>query len=95
MTLKWIIVLFIYFYDSDRVDIQHTPYQFADGVECAKFTHEDEFRTLLLDTFKDKGISYVRPICKPTRSDENDTLVKADEMRYGSSGICRVAPCVW
>ena len=95
MSLKWIIVLIIYFYDSDRVDIQSTPYQFADGIECAKFTHQDEFRDLLLNTFKDKGISYVRPICKPTRLQETDVLVKSDKVEYGSVGLCRVAPCIW
>tara|TARA_B100001964_G_C13756887_1_gene389932 strand:+ start:274 stop:561 length:288 start_codon:yes stop_codon:yes gene_type:complete len=95
MTIKWILILFIYFQNSDRIDIQHTPYEFTNGVECAQFKSEKEFNNLLVYTFKDKGIAYIRPVCKPTRLDKNDTLVKAAEIRYGSAGICRVAPCIW
>ena len=95
MTLKWILILILYFHNSDRVDIQHTPYKFTRGVECAKFKNHDDFRDLLITTFKDKGISYVRPLCKPTRLEKTDTLVKTQNIEYGSVGICRVAPCIW
>jgi len=95
MTIKWILILFIYFQNSDRVDIQHTPYEFTNGVECAKFKSEKEFNNLLVDTFKGKGIAYVRPVCKPARVGESDTIVKAEDIGYGSVGICSRSPCIW
>ena len=95
MTIKWILILFIYCQNSDRIDIQHTPYEFTNGVKCAQFKAEKEFNDLLVDTFRGKEISYIRPVCKATRIYKDDVVAKSVKIDYGSSGICRVAPCIW
>ena len=95
MTLKWILILFIYFSNSNRIDIKQTPYYFDDGVKCAQFKAEKEFNDLLVDTFEGKGIAYIRPVCKPTRIYKDDIVAKSVKIDYGSAGICRVAPCIW
>ena len=71
MGIKWIIILVLYFHGSEKIQINETTYYFENGVQCAKFKAEPEFKQLLIETFKDKGIAYVRPICKPVHLEPN------------------------
>jgi len=86
---KFVIILLIYFYDG-RIDEANTSFFFPTALECAKFKASTEFTNLLKETFKDKGIQYIRSQCRTIKNPINESI--ADN---GSSGICSISPCVW
>ena len=91
--MKWVIVLLIYFQNSDRVDISETSYYFDSGIECAKFKSDENFSQILKESFKGKGISLVNPICKPVNYNIGED--KDYVLNNGSKGICQISSCVW
>ena len=86
---KFVIILLIYFYDG-RIDETNTSFFFPTAFECAKFKASTEFTDLLKNTFKDKGIQYIKSQCRIRQNPTDDII--ADN---GSSGICSISPCVW
>tara|TARA_R100001082_G_scaffold50917_1_gene27627 strand:+ start:2416 stop:2670 length:255 start_codon:yes stop_codon:yes gene_type:complete len=64
----WVIILVIYFSgNSQRVDIATTDLIFKDPIECNEFRLSPDFQDELRRKFKDKGVKYVRPYCKPIK----------------------------
>ena len=83
----WVIILVLYFSgNSQRVDIQTTDLIFKDPVICNEFRLSPDFQNELRRKYKDMGVDYVRPYCKPKKDDENKIIVneevrKKDEQR--------------
>ena len=64
----WVIILVIYFSgNSQRVDVATTDLIFKDPIECNEFRLSPDFQDELRRKFKDKGVKYVRPYCKPIK----------------------------
>ena len=84
---SWIIILVIYFSgNSDRVDIHTTDLIFENPIECNEFRLSPDFQNELRRKYKDMGINYVRPYCRPLKDNENKVIFneevkKKDEQR--------------
>lgn len=84
---SWVIILMIYFSgNSDRVDIHTTDLIFKDPIICNEFRLSPDFQDELRRKYKDMGVDYVRPYCRPKKDDENKIIVneevrKKDEQR--------------
>ena len=83
---KFVIILLIYFYDG-RIDETNTSFFFPPAFECAKFKASTEFTDLLKNTFKDKGIQYIKSQCRIRENLTGDII--ADK------GICQISSCIW
>jgi len=83
---KFVIILLIYFYDG-RIDETNTSFFFPTAFECAKFKASTEFTDLLKNTFKDKGIQYIKSQCRIRENLTGDII--ADK------GICQISSCIW
>ncbi len=78
----WIIVLVIYFSgDSRRVDIHTTDLIFKNAIECNEFKLSPDFRDELQRKYKDKGIDYVHPYCRPLKEKEKIIVTNEDIRR--------------
>tara|TARA_R100001530_G_C4277061_1_gene144613 strand:- start:462 stop:725 length:264 start_codon:yes stop_codon:yes gene_type:complete len=77
---SWIIVLVIYFSgNSDRVDIHTTDLIFKDPLKCNEFKLSKEFQNELKRKYKDMGIDYVHPYCRPMKEGEDKIIVQENE----------------
>ena len=83
---KFVIILLIYFYDG-RIDETNTSFFFPTAFECAKFKASTEFTDLLKNTFKDKGVEYIKSQCRIRENLTGDII--ADK------GICQISSCIW
>ena len=64
----WVIILVIYFQgDSQRIDIQTTDMIFKNAIICNEFKLSKEFQSELRKRYKQKGIDYILPYCKPIK----------------------------
>ena len=64
----WVIILVIYFQgDSQRIDIQTTDMIFKNAIVCNEFKLSKEFQNELRKRYKQKGIDYILPYCKPVK----------------------------
>ena len=71
MVQSWIIVLVIYFSgNSDRIDIHTTDLIFKDPIECNEFRLAPAFQDELRKKYKDMGVLYVRPYCRPMKKED-------------------------
>ena len=86
---KFVIILLIYFYDG-RIDETNTSFFFPTALECAKFKSSKEFTNILKDTFKDKGVQYIKSQCRIRESLPNEIIAS-----NGSVGICSMSSCIW
>ena len=74
----WVIVLVIYFSgNSDRIDIHTTDLIFKDPIECNEFRLAPAFQDELRKKYKDMGVDYVLPYCKPMK--EKDKVIATSE----------------
>ena len=92
--MKWVIILLIYFQNSDRVDYLETSYYFENGVQGAKFKADKNFSELLKESFQGKEISIIKPICKPMEYNI-DSFKEKYIASNGSVGICSMSSCIW
>ena len=77
----WVIILVIYFSgNSQRIDIATTDLIFKDAIQCNEFKLSPEFQDELKRKFKDKGVKYVRPYCKPMKK-ENEVIATREEQK--------------
>ena len=91
MQSLWIIILVVYFSgNSQRVDIHTTDLIFKNPILCNEFRLSEEFQDELRKKYKDMGVDYVRPYCRPKKKD-NEIIA----MNNGSVGLCSQAPCIW
>jgi len=75
----WVIILVIYFSgNSQRIDIATTDLIFKDPIECNEFRLSPDFQDELRRKFKDKGVKYVRPYCKPMKK-SNEIIATSEE----------------
>ena len=86
---KFVIILLIYFYDG-RIDETNTSFFFPTALECAKFKSSTEFTNLLKNTFKDKGVQYVKSQCRIRQNSVDEVFAN-----NGSLGICSISSCIW
>jgi hypothetical protein len=86
---KFVIILLIYFYDG-RIDETNTSFFFPTALECARFKASTEFTDLLKNTFKDKGIQYIKSQCRVRKNPTGDIIAN-----NGSNGICQISSCIW
>ena len=86
---KFVIILLIYFYDG-RIDETDTSFFFPTALECAKYKASTEFTDLLKNTFKDKGIQYIKSQCRIRQNPTNEIFAN-----NGSLGICSISSCIW
>jgi len=78
----WVIILVIYFSgNSDRVDIHTTDLIFKDPIECNEFRLAPEFQDELRKKYKDMGVDYLRPYCKPLKDGEDKIIVSYGEIK--------------
>ena len=76
--------------NSQRVDIHQTDLIFKDPVICNEFRLSPDFQGELKRKYKDMGINYVRPYCRPKKDED-----KIIAINNGSAGLCSQAPCIW
>ena len=70
----WIIILVVYFSgNSNRVDIHTTDLIFKDPITCNEFRLSPDFQDELRRKYKDMGVDYVRPYCRPKK--EKDQVI--------------------
>ena len=70
----WIIILVVYFSgNSNRVDIHTTDLIFKDPITCNEFRLSPDFQDELRRKYKDMGVLYVRPYCRPKK--EKDQVI--------------------
>ena len=82
MVKSWVIILVIYFSgNSDRVDIHTTDLIFKDPIECNEFRLAPEFQDELRKKYKDMGVDYLRPYCKPLKDGEDKIIVSYGEIK--------------
>ena len=82
MVKSWVIILVIYFSgNSDRVDIHTTDLIFKDPIECNEFRLAPEFQDELRRKYKDLGVDYLRPYCKPLKDGEDKIIVSYGEIK--------------
>ena len=82
MVKSWVIILVIYFSgNSDRVDIHTTDLIFKDPIECNEFRLAPEFQDELRRKYKDLGVDYLRPYCKPMKDGEDKIIVSYGEIK--------------
>ena len=78
----WVIILVIYFSgNSDRIDIHTTDLIFKDPIECNEFRLAPEFQDELRKKYKDMGVDYLRPYCKPMKDGEDKIIVSYGEIK--------------
>ena len=67
--------------NSDRVDIHTTDLIFKDPIECNEFRLAPEFQDELRKKYKDMGVDYLRPYCKPLKDGEDKIIVSYGEIK--------------
>ena len=78
----WIIILVVYFSgNSNRVDIHTTDLIFKDPITCNEFRLSPDFQDELRRKYKDMGVDYVRPYCRPKKN-EDEIIAIHKEQKY-------------
>ena len=81
MVKSWVIILVIYFSgNSDRVDIHTTDLIFKDPIICNEFRLSPGFQDELRRKYKDMGVDYVHPYCRPKKN-EDKIIVSYGEIK--------------
>ena len=62
--------------DAHRVDIHQTDLIFKDPIKCHEFRLSPHFQNDLRKRYKDMGVKYVRPYCKPTVTNNYEILAE-------------------
>ena len=76
----WVIILVIYFSGiSQRVDIATTDLIFNDPLTCNEFRLSPDFQNELRKKYKDKGVKYVRPYCRPKKKDNEIIAIDGEK----------------
>tara|TARA_R100000781_G_C4054488_1_gene118854 strand:+ start:107 stop:379 length:273 start_codon:yes stop_codon:yes gene_type:complete len=89
--IKFILLLYLFYSSSPRVDVITTDLSFSDPIACNEFKLSEQFRKQLKITYSNHipPVELVKPVCKAVYSD-NEVIAY-----NGSKGICAISPCVW